>query len=93
MATGRAAVGRLGPGLAGPGNPGPRAVRAQTGLKSFYLRSFVQRKIEIFVSCLQVLLKIFKLLNFSSKAVKIVNIIFKIYDNFISVIFHIYFNC
>ena len=35
MATGRAA---RGPGRAGPENPGPRASRAQTGLKTFYLK-------------------------------------------------------
>ena len=31
----RASAGRAGPG---PENPGPRALRAQTGLKFFYLR-------------------------------------------------------
>ena len=47
MATGRAA---RGPDRAGPENPGPRALRAETGLKIFYLQSSVQRKIQILVN-------------------------------------------
>ena len=53
MATGKAA---RGPGQAGPENPGPRALQAETGLKCFIYESSVQRKIQVFVNVLQILL-------------------------------------
>ena len=60
MGTGRAARGpaRAGAGRAGPENPGPRAVRAETGLKTFIESFSIKQKIQIFVNVLQILIKI-----------------------------------